>query len=199
MKKMTFIWLCLMLISTYSHAQSCIDALILKINHSEQETTDTLFCKIMSEDANCYTVDNGFAITSIMKTSVVKAIPCMRKMTAYEIYKFKGIDFVTHDYFQNNNTVGNYFRKASFDMYLAAGLGIVGGAGIIVGATVYGNKPAQNYWIAGGGVVAAGSIFFMVLAWNNIYKAGKLLDINEKISLHLSPNQEGNVGLQLRF
>jgi hypothetical protein len=198
MKNISLILLSFMLICA-SRAQSCIDALILKINNSGQETTDTLFCKIMSEDVNYYTVDNGFAITSIVKTTVIEAIPCMRQMTAHEIYKFKGIDFVTQDYFQNNNTVGNYFRKASFNMYLAAGLGIVAGVGIILGTTVYKNKPAQNYWIAGGGVVTAGSIFFMILAWNNVYKAGKLLDINEKTSLYLYPSQEGNVGLQLRF
>ena len=198
MKKITLILISFILMCS-SNAQSCIDALILKVTSFEQGTTDTLFCKIMSEDANYYTVDNGFAITSIVKTSVKEVILCVRQMTAYEIYKFKGIDFVTQDHFQNRNTIGNYFRKASFNMYLATGLGIVAGASVTVGLTIFKDKPGQNYWIAGGAIVGAGSIFCMVLAWNNIYKAGKLLDINEKTSLHLWTGREGDVGLQLKF
>ncbi len=198
MKKIALLIFNVLLIG-FLQAQDCIDALIIKVGAAEQAGTDTVFCKIMSEDELYYTVDNGLAITSIGKSSVINAIPCFRPMTAYEVYKFKGIDFVTQDYFQNSNSVGSYLRKASFNMYLAVGLGIVSGTGIVLGTTVCKGKPSQNYWIVGGSVFAAGSLLFMIMAWNNVYKAGKLIDINEKMSLFLHPNQEGHLGLQLKF
>ncbi|MDL2230982.1 hypothetical protein LJB75_01025 [Bacteroidales bacterium OttesenSCG-928-L19] len=194
--KKSFLILALLFAAFALNAQDCIDAVILKVDGSQ--LSDTLYCKIMAEDETNYTIDNGFAITSISKNTVEKVLLCTREMTAYEVYKFKGIDNVTMDYFQNNQTAGNYFRKAAFNMYLASGLAIVGSGSIVLGLTAFQGK-YQNVWIIGGSIVSASAVFFIVMAWNKIYKAGKLLDLNGKAALHLSSTQEGHLGLQLKF
>ncbi len=197
-KKLTFLIL-LFFSGLLLQAQHCIDLIILKGDAQENRVSDTLFCKIMTEDETDYIIDNGFAITSIAKKMVKEVKECFRPMTNYEIYKFKGIDNVTMDYFQNAQTAGNYFRKAAFNMYLSTGLVLVGGTGIILGVTTFKNTPSQNYWIAAGGIFAATALVFSIVGWNQIYKAGKLMDINNKTSLYLNATPEGELGLKLKF
>ncbi|MCL2246527.1 MAG: hypothetical protein FWC10_05375, partial [Lentimicrobiaceae bacterium] len=49
-----------------------------------------------------------------------------------------------------------------------------------------------------GGITAAASLFFIIRGWNQIYRAGKLLDLNSQAAIYLNANQEG-VGLSLKF
>lgn len=181
----------------YVNAQkNCIDAIIL---NTQEGKTDTIFCKIMSEDELNYTIDNGFAITSISKLSVNQTFECVREMSTYEIYKYRGIDNVTRDYFQNTHTSGEYLRKAAFNAYLATGLAIVGTGGVVLGVTVFKNAPSQYYWIVGGAVFGAAALFFAITSWNQVYKAGKLLDLNDKAALYLAPTSDGNIGMKIKF
>ena len=196
-KTLLFFGICLLSVAIYS--QNCIDYIIYHIDNTEDKRLDTLVCKIMAEDELSYIVDNGFAITTISKKMIKEAIPCAREMDTYEVYKFKGIDNVTKDYFHNNNSTGNYLRKAAFNAYLSTGLGLAGAACIVLGTSVFNTYPSKNYWIGGGCVVSATSLFFIILAWNNVYKAGKLVDINSKAALFLSPGTDGNLGLSLKF
>ena len=199
MRKIVLLLLVFCGISFFGYAQNCIDYIIYRVEFQNESKLDTLVCKIMNEDENGYIVDNGLAITTIPKKIVQAAIPCAREMNAYELYKFKGIDNVTRDYFQNNKTAGSYLRKAGFNTYLSIGLGIVGAGSIALGATTFKGEPSQNYWIVGGSLAAGTSLFFMILAWNNVYKAGKLLDLNSKAALYLAPTQSGDLGLSIKF
>jgi len=189
----------LFLLISFSNAQNCIDAVIIQLNKQIGNETDTIFCKILSSDETSYLIDNGLSITSISKSNVIDTLVCFREMNIYEVFKFKGIDNVTKDYFDNSLTAGNALRKAAFKTYLATGLGIVGGGSIILGLTAFNDTPSKPYFIIGGSLATAASLFFVVTAWNQIYKAGKLLDLNKKASLFLNPTTEGNLGLTIRF
>ncbi|MDL2309495.1 hypothetical protein LJC53_07950 [Bacteroidales bacterium OttesenSCG-928-C03] len=183
----------------FGNAQNCIDFVIIQSEIGDNKKTDTIFCKILSQEGSNVVIDNGYAISTITKDIVLGTKLCAREMSASELYIFKGIDFVTKDYFKNNATVGNYLRKASQNAYLATGLGIAGSVGIVLGTTVFEDSKSKNAWIIGGGIVCASSLFFLTLSWNNIYKAGKLLDINENNALYLTPGQHGGLGIALRF
>jgi hypothetical protein len=111
------------------------------------------------------------------------------------MYRFKGIDFLTQDNFTNNNTSGYYFRKAAANIYISSGLTVAASTFITIGALV--DKPVG--WYITGGICAAGSFLFALIAWNNVYRAGKLMDLNKKSALYLTPTQEGNLGLQIKF
>lgn len=198
MKKL-FVSLAFSLMIPFAFSQNCIDYILYHVDSETGSRLDTLVCRIMAEDDYAYTIDNGFAISTLSKKMVDKVIPCAREMSLYEIYKYKGIDNVTLDYFQQAQTSGNYLRKAAFNMYLATGLAVTGAGGIVLGTTVFKNNRSQNFWIIGGGVVCAASLFFYIVSWNNIYKAGKLMDINSRAALYLSPTQEGNLGLSIKF
>ena len=199
MKKTVLLLLVFCGISVFGYAQNCIDYIIYRVEYQNESTLDTLACKIMNEDETGYVIDNGLAITTIPKKIVQAAIPCAREMTANEMYRFKGIDNVTRDYFQNNKTAGSYLRKAGFKTYLSIGLGVAGAGSIALGATTFKGERSQNYWIVGGSLAAGTSLFFMILAWNNVYKAGKLLDLNSKAALYLAPAQNGDLGLSVKF
>ncbi|MDR1758071.1 MAG: hypothetical protein LBR51_03795 [Bacteroidales bacterium] len=188
------------MLSCSLYAQSCIDYVMLD-NHIEHYNArnDTLFCKILSEDEFSYVIDNGQFVSTLSKTVVAKVEKCAREMTPMELYRFKGIDQVTQDYFDNANTAGAYLRSAAFHAFWATGLGLVGSSAIVLGISVFKDHRSSPYWIAGGSIVSAGSLFFLMLAWNNVYKAGKILDINKKIALHWSPTSTGTMGLNLRF
>lgn len=188
-----------------SFGQNCIDMLVYvySVDGSETNTkTDTLYCKILSEDESGYTIDNGFAVSSLPKNIVTKVLPCCREMSPYEVYRFQGLDNVTMDYFTNNfnnvNTAGAALRKSAFNIYLATGLAIVGGTGMIMGLTVFKEKPSKPAWIVGGSVVTAAALFFAIRGWNQVYKAGKLLDLQNS-ELNLGLTQSGNLGLSLQF
>ena len=181
------------------NAQNCVDAVVIQLNKQIGNGTDTIFCKILSSDETSYLIDNGLSITSVSKSNVIDTLLCFREMNIYEVYKFRGIDNVTKDYFNNSHTAGAALRKAAFKTYLATGLGIVGGGSVILGLTVFNNTSSKPYFIIGGSLITATSLFFVVTAWNQIYKAGKLLDLNEKAALFLNPTSEGNLGLIIRF
>jgi hypothetical protein len=198
MKKIR-LFVCFLCAFTFSNAQNCIDAVIIRLNEFADKETDTVFCKILSADETSYLIDNGLSITSISKNNVIDTLVCFREMNIYEVFKFKGIDNVTQDYFNNSLTAGDALRKAAFKTYLATGLGIVGGGSVILGLTVFNDAPLKPYLIIGGSLITATSLFFVVTAWNQIYKAGKLLDLNEKASLFLNATPEGNLGLTIRF
>ena len=119
-------------------------------------------------------------------------------MLPVEAYRFKGFDKVTMDYFNQNNTVGAYLRKASVNIYIATGLAALGGTSLIMGFTVFNDSRSKPAWIVGGGVGLAAALFFAIRGWNQIYKAGKLLDLNNS-TLYLGPTQSGNLGLSLEF
>ena len=187
----------LFLLSITSFSQNCIDYLILKVedNHVQR---DTIFCKLISEDEEAVVIDNGYAITSLKKSLIESIKRCVREMTPYEVYKFQGLDAVTADMFHNQNTAGACLRKAARNTYLGAGLALTGTGIILMG----------RYWVkpdAGkaacyitGGITTATSLFFIIRGWNQIYKAGKLLDINTQTSLFLNTTPEG-IGFSLIF
>ncbi|MDR2978994.1 MAG: hypothetical protein LBV02_00920 [Bacteroidales bacterium] len=198
MKKIIFL-ISLAITASFAQAQNCIDVVILHSKMENMQRIDTVFCKILSQNDNNIVIDNGYAISTITKDLVMETKLCIREMNARELYIFKGIDYVTKDYFKNTRTVGNYLRKAANNAYLATGLGLVGSAGIVLGTTVFENASHKNIWIIGGSLTCAASLFFLTLSWNNIYKAGKLLDINEHSALYLTPGQHGLPGIAMRF
>lgn len=198
MKKI-ILFVCFLCAFTILNAQNCIDAVIIRLNEPANHETDTIFCKIVSSDENGYLIDNGLSISSISKSNVIDTLVCFREMNIYEIYKYRGIDNVTKEYFTNSYTAGNALRKAAFRTYLATGLGIIGGGSVILGLTILNDQKTQPYFIIGGSLITATSLFFVVTAWNQIYKAGKLLDLNEKASLFLNSTSDGNLGLIIRF
>jgi len=195
MKHLTII--ALLLITCNSFSQNCIDFIILNINDKHTKT-DTLYCKVVSEDDESVVIDNGFAITTLKKSLIEEIQHCVREMTTYEIYKFQGLDAVTADMFNNQNTAGAHLRNAARSTYLGAGLAIVGTGVILTGAFwVYPDAGKTACYITGGVTVAA-SLFFAIRGWNHIYKAGKLLDLNAQSALYLNVNQEG-LGVSLKF
>ncbi len=179
--------------------QNCIDAVIIRINHQNGNTSDTIFCKVLNEDATYYTIDNGYAISTISKNMVIDVQRCLRDMTAFEIYKYKGFDEVTFDDFTQRNTAGTYLRKAAFNAYLATGLAFAGGTSLTLGFTIFNESKSKTAWIIGGGILTGASLFFIIRGWNQIYKAGKIYDLKGNASLHLGPSQNGDLGLQLKF
>jgi hypothetical protein len=190
-------FIALLFITLQSFSQSCIDYIILKVddNHAKK---DTLFCKLISEDEESVVIDNGYAITSLKKSLIENIERCVREMTPYEVYKFQGLDAVTADMFKNQNTAGAYLRKAARNTYLGAGLALVGTGVIVMG--VFWVKPdaGKTACFITGGVTAATSLFFLIRGWNQVYRAGKLLDINAQTSIFLNSNQEG-IGISLNF
>jgi hypothetical protein len=187
----------LLFITLQSFSQNCIDFIILNFEDNKTKT-DTLFCKLVSEDDESVVIDNGYAITSLKKSLVLEVKRCVREMTPYEVYKFQGLDAVTADMFHNQNTAGAYLRKAARNTYLGAGLAIVGSGVIVMGKYWVRDTGGKTACYITGGVTAATGLFFIIRGWNQIYRAGKLLDINAQTSLHLNPTQEG-IGISLKF
>lgn len=197
MKKQILSFLLLFYVG-FIHAQQCIDAIIIKFNEPTA-TTDTLFCKILNEDETHYTIDNGYAISALTKNMVIEVLRCHRAMNTFEIYKYKGIDAVTYDDFAQRNSAGNYLRKAAFNAYIATGLAMVGGVSITLGLTVFDHSKSKNAWIIGGGVLTGTSLFFIIRGWNQLYKAGKILDLKGNSALYISHTAQGDLGLLLKF
>jgi hypothetical protein len=195
MKQITFI--ALLFITLHAFSQNCIDYVILNLEDSNAKT-DTLFCKLIGEDDEVVVIDNGYAITTLKRSLIEDIKRCVREMTPYEVYKFQGLDAVTADMFNNQNTAGAYLRKAARNTYLGAGLAIAGTGVILMGAFWVTADAGKTACYVTGGVTVATSLFFVIRGWNQIYKAGKLLDINAQTSLYLNANQDG-VGVSLKF
>jgi len=195
MKHLSIIAILFITISSFS--QNCIDYIILNLEDNNTKT-DTLFCKIISEDDESVVIDNGFAITTLKRSLIEDVKRCAREMTTYEVYKFQGLDAVTADMFNNQNTAGAYFRKAARNTYLGAGLAIVGSGVIMMGVFWVNTDAGKTACYVTGGITAAASFFFIIRGWNQIYKAGKLLDLNAQSALYLNANHDG-VGLSLKF
>jgi hypothetical protein len=176
-------------------AQNCTDALLIKDN----EQIDTLFCRIMGEDEQSYTIDNGAFITSIAKSIVVCKILCIREMTTKEMMHYKSLDAVTFGEFPDNKTAGYYLRRASLNTGRATGLLIASGGIMAVGLTIFKDHKSQPFWVIGGSLLTATSVFFFIRAWNQIYKAGKLLDIGHNAALYLNITDDGLMGVALKF
>ena len=187
----------LLMLSLGAFSQNCIDYVILKMNN-ENAKTDTIFCKIMNEDEETVVIDNGYAITTFKKSLIVETKRCAREMTPYEVYKFQGMDAVTADMFNNQNTAGAYFRKGARSTYLGAGLAIVGTGVALTGIFWVKSDIGKTTCYITGGVTVAAGLFFAIRGWNHIYKAGKLLDLTTQSALYLNANQEG-VGVSLKF
>ncbi len=188
---------CLLLVFSLGvFGQNCIDAVIYLSD--DDNKTDTLFCKVINEEESYYTIDNGYSISSLSKSIVKEVLPCYRTMLPVEVYRYNGLDKMTMEYFNQNNTVGAALRKASVNIYLATGLAAVGGTSFIMAFTVFDNHRSRPAWIVGGGVITATALFFAIRGWNQIYKAGKLLDLHNS-TLYLGPTQSGNLGLSLEF
>ena len=186
-----------LLITINALAQNCIDYIILKIENNNHQT-DTIFCKLLSEDNEVVVIDNGYAITTLKRSLITDYQRCVRDMTTYEIYKFQGLDAVTADMFNNQNTAGAYLRKAAQNTYLGAGLAIVGSGVILMGNFFVKPDAGKTACYITGGVTVATSLFFMIKGWNQIYRAGKLLDLNAQSALYLNVNQDG-LGLSIKF
>ena len=195
MKHLTTI--ALLLFTLHSFSQNCIDYIILNFEDNNAKT-DTLFCKVISEDDETIVIDNGYAITTLKKSLVLNTKRCAREMTPYEVYKFQGLDAVTADMFNNQNTAGAYMRKAARNTYLGAGLAIVGTGVVMIGVFWVDDKAGKTACYITGGVTVATSLFFCIRGWNQIYRAGKLLDLNAQSALYLNSNQDG-IGLSLKF
>jgi hypothetical protein len=187
----------LLFITLHTYSQECIDYVILNIENSASQT-DTIFCKVINEDEESVVVDNGYAITSLKKSLIIDIQRCARDMTPYEVYKFKGLDAVTADMFQNQNTAGAYLRKAARNTYLGAGLTIVGAGVVLTGAYWANEKAGKTACYITGGLTAATGIFFIIRAWNQVYRAGKLLDLNSQSALYLDATPEG-LALSIKF
>jgi hypothetical protein len=185
----------LLILVVFGRAQNCTDALIIK----DGVKIDTLFCRIMGEDEQSYTVDNGVSITSISKSVAIDKILCIREMTAKEVMHYKSLDALTFDEFPNTKTAGSYLRKAAFSTGIATGLSIAGCGAMTLGLTVFKDSKYKPLWLVGGGLVTATSVFFFVRAWNQIYKAGKILDVGNNAALYLNVTDEGLMGVALRF
>ena len=192
-----FSFIALLFISLHCFSQNCIDFIILKVDNNTSKT-DTLYCKIINEDAESVVIDNGYALTSLRNTLIVDIQKCVREMTPYEIYKFQGLDAVTADMFNNQNTAGAYMRKAARNTYLATGLAIAGTGVVCMGIFLVRADAGKTACYITGGVSVATSLFFVIRGWNQIYRAGKLLDLNAQTALYLSANQEG-IGLSIKF
>jgi len=186
----------LLFITLQCFSQNCIDYVVLKTDKNIK--ADTLYCILINEDDEFITIDNGRAITTLKKSLIEEITRCAREMTPYEVYKFQGLDAVTADMFNNQNTAGAYMRKAARNTYLGAGLAAVGTGIILTGAFWVKGDAGKTACFITGGVTAATSIFFLVRGWNQIYRAGKLLDLNAQSSLYLNTNQEG-IGLSIIF
>ena len=194
--KPTFIFL-LFFITLQSFSQNCIDYIILKTDNVGVKT-DTIFCKVISEDEDFIVIDNGHAISTLKKSLIAKITRCAREMSTYEIYKFQGLDAVTADMFNNQNTAGADLRKAARNTYLGAGMAIAGSALVVTGKFWVKNEPGQIACYITGGLTAAASLFFLIRGWNQVYRAGKLLDLSAQSALYLNANQEG-IGLSIKF
>ena len=187
----------LLLCTLHVFSQDCMDYVILNIENNGVKT-DTLFCKVVSEDDESVVLDNGYAITTLKKSLIVDIQRCVRKMTPYEVYKYQGLDAVTADMFNNQNTAGAHLRKAARSTYLGAGLAIVGSGVVLAGVFWADTQPGKIACYITGGLTAATGIFFIIRGWNQIYKAGKLLDINSQSALYLNTNQDG-LTLSVKF
>lgn len=197
-RKCLLVFLSSILLWNFAKAQDCIDAVVYK-NDSIGKQVDTLFCQILSEEDTYYTIDNGLSITTIFKNMVVEAIHCFRPMNAYEIYLYKGLNSVSQDFFEKQNSAGHYMRKAATEIFISTGLALVGGVSMTLGFTLFDDNATAKYsWIIGGGICLGAALFMSVIGWNQIYKAGKLLDL-QKAAVYLAPTEDGNLGLQLRF
>src|SRR5574344_252279 len=113
------------LLLNFLKAQECIDAIVYKTDSTGKQV-DTIFCKILSEEETYYTIDNGLSITTIFSNMVVDVVRCLRPMNAYETYLYKGLNGVSQDYFDNQNTAGYYLRRASTNIFISTGLALVG-------------------------------------------------------------------------
>ena len=189
--------LAFLLISLSSFSQNCIDYIILNLEGTYSKK-DTLFCKLISEDDESVVIDNGYALTTLKKSLVEDVKRCVRDMTPYEVYKFRGLDAVTADMFHNQNTAGAYLRKAARNTYLGAGLAITGTGVILLGVFWVNTDSGKTACYITGGVTAATSLFFIIRGWNQIYRAGKLLDLNAQSALYLNATQDG-VALSIKF
>jgi hypothetical protein len=178
-------------------SQNCIDYIILHLEDSNTRR-DTLFCKLISEDDESVVIDNGYAITTLKRSLIEDVKRCAREMTPYEVYKFQGLDAVTADMFNNQNTAGAYLRKAARNTYLGTGLAIVGTGVILTGVFWVNDNAGKTACYVTGGVTVATSLFFVIRGWNQIYRAGKLLDLNAQAALYLNANPEG-IGLSVKF
>lgn len=196
MKRLLIIFM-LSLFTCTLYSQQCIDMLILHMN-DENNVNDTLFCKILSEDDENVIIDNGYAISTLSKKVIVTYQQCVREMTIAEIYRYEGINALNNDNFSQVNSPGAYLRKAARDTYISTCLAIVGAGSVTIGATLIDNQTVRSVTYIVGGVAVAASLFFVIKAWNEIYKAGKLMDINENSALYLRPNEDG-IGLSLSF
>jgi hypothetical protein len=177
-------------------SQNCIDYVILNIGNNSTKT-DTLFCKLVSEDEETIVIDNGYAITTLKRSLVEEVKRCVREMTPYEVYKFQGLDAVTADMFQNQNTAGAYLRKGARSTFLGAGL-TAGGTGVVlIGALWVKNNNGKTACYITGSVTMATGLFFIIRGWNQIYKAGKLLDLTAQSALYLKTNE--GIGVSLKF
>jgi hypothetical protein len=186
----------LLLLTLQSFSQNCIDYIILNIENNSAKN-DTIFCKLISEDEETVVLDNGYAITTLKRSLVEEVKRCVREMTPYEVYKFQGLDAVTADMFNNQNTAGAYLRKGARSTYLGAGL-TAGGAGVIlIGALWVKNTNGKTACYITGGVTVATGIFFFIRGWNQIYKAGKLLDLTTQSALYLNTNE--GLGVSVKF
>jgi len=187
----------LLLFSLPSFSQNCMDYIILKLDDTSAKK-DTIFCRIVGEDEEVVVIDNGYAFTTLRKTVIEETKRCAREMTPYEVYKFQGLDAVTADMFNNQNTAGSYMRKAARSTYLGAGMALAGSGVICMGAFWVKNDIGKTTCYITGGVTVAASLFFIIRGWNHIYKAGKLLDLNAQSALYWNTNQEG-VALSIKF
>jgi len=187
----------LLLFALQSFSQNCIDYIILKVD-AKNAQTDTLFCKLLSEDEETVVIDNGYAITTLKKSFIEELKRCVREMTPYEVYKFEGLDAVTADMFNNKNTAGAYLRKGARSTYMGAGFSAAGTGIILIGAFWVKEDAGKTACYITGGITAAAGIFFLIRGWNQIYRAGKLLDLNGQSAIYVNANQDG-IGVSLKF
>ncbi len=175
---------------------NCIDRIILHLD-KENNVSDTIFCKILNTDQAHILIDNGYSISSIPLIHVIDTQYCFREMTQYEIFRYEGLDYVGFDPYSQKQTAGTFMKKAAYSMYIGTGLMLAGTGVGLVGSFIAEKTVHKNICYSVAGLSAATAIFFYIRGWDLIYRAGKIIDLNENTALYL--NNSDGVGLSLRF
>ncbi len=198
MKRLLFVLLLIVGGGFFAYAQqTCIDRVVISLN-TESTYTDTVYCKILRTDESNILIDNGFSVTALPLTHILDTIRCYREMTSYEQYRFEGTDFVEFDISSKRKTAGLYLKKAAKSAYWATALGLAGTGFWATGHFLAkNNSTVRGLCYTAAGLSAGAAIFFAIRGWDLVYRAGKLLNINETTSLHLSG--DNGIGLSLNF
>ncbi|HOS16896.1 MAG TPA: hypothetical protein PKX15_07810 [Bacteroidales bacterium] len=188
MKKLSILLLLSTLLS-FAKGQ-CIDAIITTTN-------DTIYGSLLDTANGIYTFDSYNYVFALPKDMVKEHIICIRQATKTDIFRMKHLDNLSSSDLLKY-TPGFYLRKSTNNFYLGICLLAGGLTANTLGFTYFKDTKAEYPVFAVGSIAAAGGIFFLLRSFYFIDKTGKLLDF-ERSSIHLTPNQDGDLGIKLKF